>query len=114
MGIEVNVMFPARLRTLMQKGIDGKRVTQQDLATATGYTRQAISLYLDGSVLPNVEKLCAIAEYFGVSADYLLGLSDTSTSDKDVFLKGTEMELQKCWMFSLTMKIVVILPLTNC
>lgn len=84
MGIEVNVMFPARLRTLMQKGIDGKRVTQQDLATATGYTRQAISLYLDGSVLPNVEKLCAIADFFGVSADYLLGLSDTSTSDKDV------------------------------
>ena len=84
MDSTVNVIFPARLRSLMNQGIDGKRVTQQDLAAATGYTRQAISLYLDGSVLPNVEKLCAIAEFFSVSADYLLGLTDTSTTDKDV------------------------------
>lgn len=71
--------FATRLRELMKKS----KVTQQDLAAAVGTTRQAISQYADGSVQPNIEKLYKIAEYFKVSADYLLGISEVTSSDID-------------------------------
>lgn len=76
-----NGIFATRLRGLMSEGIDGKKTTQQDLAVATGYTRQAISQYMDGSVIPNAEKLAVISKFFNVSADYLLGLSDIPSRD---------------------------------
>lgn len=62
-------VFPTRLRELMK----GK--TQQDLAIYLGKTRQAISYYLDGSSSPDWETLAKIASFFGVSSDYLIGLS---------------------------------------
>ena len=68
-------VFAQRLRKLMNTGIDGKKLTQQDLAEKTGYTRQAISQYMDGSVMPNIEKLYIIATVFNVSSDYLIGIS---------------------------------------
>lgn len=79
-----NGIFATRLRGLMSEGIDGKKTTQQDLAVATGYTRQAISQYMDGSVIPNAEKLAVISKFFNVSADYLLGLSPNPTTDPEV------------------------------
>lgn len=62
-------VFPTRLRELMK----GK--TQQDLAVYLGKTRQAISYYLDGSSSPDWETLAKIASFFGVSSDYLIGLT---------------------------------------
>lgn len=38
-----------------------------------------ISSYESGSRMPSVEKLIAFADFFGVSTDYLLGLSDSYT-----------------------------------
>ncbi len=72
--------FATRLRELMKKA----KVTQQDLAASVGTTRQAISQYADGSVQPNIEKLYKIAEFFHVSADYLLGMSDVTSLDADI------------------------------
>lgn len=72
-------IFATRLRELMKCA----KATQQDVAAAVGTTRQAISQYADGSVQPNIEKLYKIAEYFSVSADYLLGIADVTASDVD-------------------------------
>lgn len=72
-------IFATRLRALMKSA----KATQQDVAAAVGTTRQAISQYADGSVQPNIEKLYKIAEYFNVSADYLLGFADVTTSNVD-------------------------------
>jgi len=69
--------FATRLRKLMSDN----KVTQQTLAEAIGGTRQAISQYADGSVLPNIEKLEKIANYFGVPCDYLVGNSDVKTTN---------------------------------
>lgn len=77
--IGYNGAFATRLRELMKR----KKATQQDVAAAVGTTRQAISQYADGSVQPNIEKLYKIAEYFNVSADYLLGMSDVMKSNPD-------------------------------
>lgn len=73
-------VFAQRLRTLMEK----RHFTQDTLAEKAGCSRQAISQYMDGSSAPNVDKLLSIAKFFNVSTDYLLGLSDTPTNDKDL------------------------------
>lgn len=67
-----NAPFPVRLRELVKQN----KCTQADLAQATGRTRQTVSQYTIGSSEPSYETLTAIARYFGVTTDYLLGLTD--------------------------------------
>ena len=67
-----NRPFPSRLRLLLE--MEGK--SQAKLAEKVGVTRQAISSYSLGTTSPDVEKFEKIADYFGVSFDYLLGRSD--------------------------------------
>jgi len=72
-------IFATRLRKLM----DEHKRTQKEVADVLGITRQAISQYLDGAVQPNVEKLYKLSDYFQVSCDWLVGKSDTKSSDID-------------------------------
>lgn len=69
--------FAVRLRKLL----DETNTTQQVLAEKTNCTRQAIAQYVGGLNAPNVDKLISIAEFFGVSTDYLLGLTDAATTN---------------------------------
>lgn len=69
---EYNEILPTRLRLL----IDEKKCRQEDIALRLGTTRQAVSNYINGQTRPDWKYVAALAEYFGVSADYLLGLSD--------------------------------------
>lgn len=64
--------FPSNLRALISK----KGTTITALARELGISRQAVSQYTDGTGQPNVNKLKQIAGYFGVSADYLLGITN--------------------------------------
>ena len=66
-----NEPFPSRLRKLL----DDRGVTITALSKELKISRQAVSQYTDGSAQPNIEKLRAIASFFDVSADYLVGLS---------------------------------------
>ena len=50
--------------------------TKQALGNAIGVSRPAASQFANGSNLPSIEKLAAIADYFDVSIDYLVGRSD--------------------------------------
>ena len=52
-----------------------KNVTQEDLASDLGVTAAAVSKWENGYTLPDVLMLCALADYFNVSADELLGRS---------------------------------------
>lgn len=75
-----NSQFATNLRGLIaQKG-----TTITALSKALGISRQAVSQYTDGTGQPNVDKLVMIADYFGVSADYLVGLSDTQTTNETI------------------------------
>ncbi len=67
-----NSPFPSRLRKLL----DERKITITSLAKELKITRQAVSQYADGSVQPNVERLVSIANFFDVSTDYLVGLSE--------------------------------------
>ena len=53
-----------------------KNLTQQRLAIELGIDQASLSSYERGKYLPTVEVLVKLAEHFGVSTDYLLGLTD--------------------------------------
>lgn len=72
--------FPSRLRQLMQE----HGTTQEEMKTVLNLaTRQAVTGYVDGRISPSVDKLTAIADYYGVSADWLLGLAASPTREGD-------------------------------
>lgn len=50
-----------------------KGVTQEELAAELGVTAAAVSKWEKGYTLPDVLMVCALADYFEVSADELLG-----------------------------------------
>ena len=74
--------FPFVLSDIMRIHPDtGKPTTQKALAEAVGIRPQTISLYVNGETQPNTEVLLKIADFFGVSADFLLtGVSAGNTS----------------------------------
>lgn len=56
-----------------------KKLTQAQLATIIGVERSSIGKYETGTT-PSMDVLAIFAEYFNVTVDYLLGLSDDNTS----------------------------------
>lgn len=65
-------IFAGRLAQLRKE----QKVTAQAVAEAIGVTRPAITRFEHGLDFPRVTTLVALADYFDVSADYLLGRSD--------------------------------------
>ena len=80
MNSEISKVIGKRINTLLANRF--KR--QKDLATALGVNDNTISYFVSGKRMPNTEQIIKISDFFGVSADYLLGLSDTPTTDKDI------------------------------
>lgn len=58
--------------------------TLQEVADGVGITRVAMGYYEKGERKPDIEILFKIADYYKVSADYLIGLSDVKTPDIDI------------------------------
>lgn len=68
----INSRFSERLKELrLEKGL-----TQNDLAKKLGFTHTAINLWESKKRVPNFDAVIIIAQYFGVSTDYLAGLED--------------------------------------
>lgn len=65
-----------RLKQLRKK----QRLSQASVAEDLNITRECYSMYETGSRQPSCENLVALAQYFHVSSDYLVGLSDTPLS----------------------------------
>lgn len=55
---------------------EAKGLSQQRLAIELNVSQAMISKYELGQAEPDIQMICNIARYFGVSADYLLELSD--------------------------------------
>lgn len=55
------------------------RLTQGELAKKVGITTSTISMYEQGNRKPSIEALEALADFFNVDVDYLLGKSARST-----------------------------------
>lgn len=64
-------IFPARLAELRMQN----HLRQKDLAKSLNVSASAISNYEQNLRYPDIEMLILIADFFGVSTDYLLGRS---------------------------------------
>ncbi len=64
--------FRKRLRELRK----AQKETQVQVAKAIGVTDRQYQRFEAGENLPGFENLCALADHFGVSLDYLAGRSD--------------------------------------
>jgi len=69
--------FATRLRDLLNQ----PEMNQSKLADHIGVTRQAISAWSLGISLPDIEKFGLIADFFGVSTEFLLGRTNVSKPD---------------------------------
>lgn len=57
---------------------------QADVARALNVQRQQISYYENDSRQPDLDRLKELARLYGVSTDYLLGMTDVSSSDLEI------------------------------
>lgn len=64
--------FSSRLKELRKE----RKMTQQDLADSFSVRVRTYQGYEYGESYPEVAKLIAIADFFDVSLDYLVGRSD--------------------------------------
>lgn len=65
-------VFAERLKELREE----KGMSQTQLAKATKLSKSAIGYWEAEKRVPNAEVIITLAQYFGVSADYLLGLEN--------------------------------------
>ena len=61
----------SRLRQLLRE----HQQTQTELANSTGIGQSTLSAYVDGRKIPGGARIIAMALHFGVSTDWILGLS---------------------------------------
>lgn len=70
--------FPKRLKRLREK----QRRKQYIVSELCGLNRSAIRRYERGERKPGADELTAIADYFEVSVDYLLGRTENPQINK--------------------------------
>ena len=58
-----------------------KQLTQEEFGRLFHVTRQTVSNWENDNILPSIEMLVKIANFFEVSTDYLLGLDKKRTLD---------------------------------
>lgn len=68
----MNTKFCKRLKELREY----EHLGYAELGQELGVSGTAIARWENGKRIPNIESLYAIAKFFGVSSDYLLGLED--------------------------------------
>ena len=62
-------LFPARLRQLRES----RNIDRKTLGELCGLSKNMIGKYENGERDPSIKTLTVIADYFGVSLDYLMG-----------------------------------------
>ena len=70
-------MFESRIKSLRTS----LGLNQVEFALQLNVTKQSVSNWENGNILPSIDMLIKICKTFSVSADYLLGLDDKRTLD---------------------------------
>ena len=79
--------FATRLRELRKSN----NVSQQKLSKYLNFGYTAIANYESGRNQPSLDTVKKIAQYFGVTGDYLIGASDYPRSENDITDKEAEL-----------------------
>lgn len=69
-------IFPIRLSELLTEN----KLSKRGFAKKIGVSAMSVSDWTTGKVQPTAENIFIIAEFFSISADYLLGLEDETGS----------------------------------
>ncbi len=64
--------FPQRLKELREE----KKLSQTQLAKLTGISQPSITRWENGERVPNIDSIIILCNFFVVSSDYLIGLTD--------------------------------------
>ena len=68
------------LATRLQKLV----TNTSELATFLGCSVQAVNQYKQGTAVPHIDKIIKIAEFYNVSVDYLLGVTNAPSRDNNI------------------------------
>lgn len=77
-GDTISIRLPEQLRKLRKR----RGYSQEEIATLLFIHRSTYSYYETGQTQPTLEILAALAQFYHVSLEYLLGLTENSTIDR--------------------------------
>ncbi len=66
------VIFMSKSYDIFSQLMDGKKVRMKDVARATGVAYTSLTDWKSGRSQPKIDKIQKLADYFGVTADYIL------------------------------------------
>lgn len=69
---------------------EDRDLRQLDVANAVGIDQRSLSNYETGKTNPDSETIVKLARFFGVTCDYLLGISHTNLMDHRDIIKELE------------------------
>lgn len=69
-----------------------KNIMLKDLASDLGYSSSKLSYYLNGNNEPSYDELIKISNYFGVSIEYMLGVSPYRTKEQEYIARKQEFD----------------------
>jgi len=73
------MMIPQEIKTLRKSF----GLSQAQLARQLGITRSSVNAWEMGVTMPSVQTLVQLSDFFGVSADYLIGVSHDQSISVD-------------------------------
>ena len=68
----------------LKNAIDKSGMTREQIAENVGCDTSSITKYYNGDRYPKTDIIIKLSKLFNCSTDYLLGVSDVATSDKDL------------------------------
>lgn len=71
-------------------------LTQEQLAERLGVSRQVVTKWENGSGVPKIENLKALADHFHVTVDELIGRTEVGDNDPEAQYESAIHELRKC------------------
>lgn len=69
---------------------EDRDLRQTDVAAATGIDQKTLSNYETGKTNPDSYAIIRLAEFFGVTSDYLLGIAERNFTDNASVVKELE------------------------
>ena len=90
-------MYEKFEQLLKSRGVSAYRVSKE-----TGINQQTFSKWKKGISSPKTDKLQKIADYFGVSVDYLIGSSHSDDTEFQDYLEELRTRPEMKMLFSVT------------
>jgi transcriptional regulator with XRE-family HTH domain len=94
-GVSMQIAIGENLKRLRKS----RNMTQEDLATTLGVSFQAVSKWERGDTYPDIAMLPALANFFGVTTDELIGMEDLNKRETMWNIHKNVSDLQKAGQY---------------